>query len=86
LNEAAAWYDKRRPGLGDEFLECVFDCVKRVRTSPESFARFDGEYRRASAARFPYLVFYEYDGRCVTILAVLHSARSPRLWRSRRPH
>ena len=83
LDEACAWYDKRRPGLGDDFLNSVVDCIKKIRTAPKSFARIDGELRRALVSRFPYLVFYEYDGQCVIVFAVLHTSRNPQVWRRR---
>ena len=41
------------------------------------------DYRRALVRRFPYAVFYGYDGDAVTVQAVLHTARDPAKWRQR---
>ncbi len=66
LAGAFGWYEERRAGLGEEF--------------PEMFARVHGEVRRAMVARFPYAVFYRLEPKHVVVLAVLHTARDPKLW------
>ena len=39
-----------------------------------------GEVRRAMLSDFPYAVFYRIEARRVVVLAVLHTARDPKLW------
>lgn len=34
LAEAYAWYEARRPGLGDEFLGCVEAGIEAIRRTP----------------------------------------------------
>jgi plasmid stabilization system protein ParE len=75
-----AWYNGQRNGLGEEFLAAVgaaFDAIERL---PEVFARVHGEVRRAVITRFPYAVFYRVETKRVVVLAVLHTARDPKLW------
>lgn len=48
LEEAAAWYEDRRRGLGDEFLNEIGEAVERAANHPE---------------RHP-LVFATYDAPC----------------------
>jgi hypothetical protein len=59
--ETYAWYEGRRPGLGEEFLTCVDACVQVIRRHPEVYAKVYEDYRRALVRRFPYAVFYEYS-------------------------
>lgn len=74
------YYEGQAEGLGERFLvavNSVFDAIERY---PEMFAQIHGEVRRALVSRFPYGVFYRMESRRVVVLAVLHTARDPRLW------
>lgn len=80
LAGAYGWYEERRAGLGEEFLIAVdasFDAIERF---PEMFVHVHGAVRRAIVSRFPYAVFYRIEPQQVVVLAVLHTARDPRLW------
>ena len=80
LAGAYGWYEEQRAGLGEQFLAAVdatFDAIERI---PEMFRCVHGEVRRANVSRFPYAVFYRVDPKSVVVLAVLHTARDPRLW------
>ncbi len=44
------------------------------------FAHVHGEVRRAMVPRFPYAVFYRIEPKQVLVLAVLDTARDPKLW------
>ena len=59
--------------------------VETVQRDPDLLPVLDEDYRRALMRRFPYAVFYGYDGRVVTVHAVLHTARDPGKWRQRLP-
>jgi plasmid stabilization system protein ParE len=75
-----AWYNGQRDGLGEEFLAAVnaaFDTIERF---PDIFARVHDEVRRAVVSRFPYAVFYRLETKRVVVLAVLHTARDPKIW------
>lgn len=86
LASAYRWYEAQRTGLGEQFLAAVdasFDAIGRF---PEMFSAVHGDVRRAIVSRFPYAVFYRVEPRQVLVLAVLHTARDPKMWpRPRRP-
>ena len=47
LAEAKAWYERKREGLGDEFVLCVeeaLDRIRRLRSQPPRFIRGSGEW------------------------------------------
>ena len=74
------YYEGQTEGLGERFLaavDSVFDAIERY---PQMFAQVHGEVRRALVSRFPYGVFYRIEAKRVVVLAVLHTARDPRLW------
>ena len=85
LAEASAWYESRRTGLGDEFLDCLDACIAAILRMPEMQAVVHKQYRRALIRRFPYAVFYECKEHTVTVYAVFHAARDPAKWRHRLP-
>jgi plasmid stabilization system protein ParE len=83
--EAAAWYEAQRPGLGIEFILEVDAALERAAESPVAYARQHHEARRVLLRRFPYAVYFVHDGEVVEVFAVLHQHRAPQLWRSRIP-
>lgn len=86
IEEAAAWYEARRPGLGLEFLAAVDRVVVEVGEHPVRYAEWTPPWRRVVLRRFPYLVFYEFEGReRVVVYAVAHAKRKPGYWAARRP-
>ena len=40
-------------------------------------------YRRGLVRRFPYAVFYDYDGTSVTVYTIFHTSQNPDKWRER---
>ena len=83
IAEAHAWYEAREPGLGFEFvaeLDAAFELIEANATMYQTVHR---NVRRALTRRFPYGVFYILESENIVVIAVLHSARSPRLLRKR---
>ena len=85
VSEAYAWYDLRRPGLGEEFLTSIEATIERLCRQPLSCPVIHETYRRALLRRFPYVVFFEYDEPVITIYGVFHTSREPAKWRQRLP-
>jgi len=85
IADAYAWYESRRPGLGEEFLSCVDACIEAILRTPQMYALAHENYRRGLVRRFPYVVFYEYAADTVTVYCIFHTSRDPRKWRQRLP-
>ncbi len=85
IREAYDWYEKRRFGLGEDFLSCVDACVQRICRAPELHAEVYEGCRRAFVRRFPFAIFYEPTVGTVTIYCVFHTSRTPDKWRERLP-
>jgi plasmid stabilization system protein ParE len=83
--EAAAWYEEQRTGLGVEFVLELDAAIERAAESPESYAFQHREARRVLLRRFPYAVYYVFEHRAVEVFAILHQQRKPSRWRSRVP-
>jgi len=81
--EAYSWYEAREPGLGEDFLRCVEACLFTVQRHPKLYPIVVDEFRRALVRRFPFEVFYEEAGDCITVYSVFHCSQDPQKWRSR---
>lgn len=80
IQSAYEWYESREPGLGEEFLEAVQNKLEMIRELPESCPVIYRDVRRAVVSRFPYLIFHIVQPTRVSVLAVLHHSRNPKLW------
>jgi plasmid stabilization system protein ParE len=74
------WYESQQPGLGDEFLAHIRECLEAARELPEAAPLIHRNVRRAIVSKFPYLVFYLATSARLVVLAVLHSSRDPSNW------
>ena len=85
IEETAAWYEARRPGLGLEFVAAVDHALGALTERPEQAPVWKGgrPWRRHRLSRFPYVVFYRLDGERVLVMAVAHSKRRPGYWTAR---
>ncbi|HTU23708.1 MAG TPA: type II toxin-antitoxin system RelE/ParE family toxin [Gemmataceae bacterium] len=83
IDEAYAWYEGHRVGLGEEFMSCVDACIQAITRTPQMHAVYYETYRRSLVRRFPYVVFYEYVEDTVTVYGVFHTSVDPNKWRER---
>lgn len=83
--EAYDWYERRRAGLGEDFLTALDACVEALHRNPRMNATVFETYRRGLLRRFPYAVIYGYSEETITVYAVFHTSRDPNKWRQRMP-
>ena len=83
MEQAHAWYEQRKAGLGDEFLRCVDACIASLQRNPEAYPVAHKQVRMALVRRFPYLVFYTPEANQITVFLVFHAARDPQMWKRR---
>ncbi len=83
LRRAVEYYDRRVPGLGDEFVEEVERAVEEIASFPESGSPYLADTRRVVVRRFPYSVVYRVRPEEIVILAVAHQRRRPGYWQGR---
>ena len=84
LAEAYQWYEQQVRGLGGEFLLCVDAVMASIERNPQLYpVVHKGIIRRALTRRFPYGVFFVEGERSVSVIAVAHAKRNPRVWQAR---
>ena len=84
LDAAATWYEERQPGLRENFVEEVGAALYRIQGNPRLYPVIHLDIHRAPVRRFPFGVFYALVGDEIHVLAVVHDARHPSVWRRRR--
>ncbi len=85
LDEAVAYYERQKAGLGLDLLSAVEHAVRQIRRNPAFGALYKStKYRHFLIRRFPYVVFYVELEDAIWILAVAHGKRRPDYWRRRR--
>lgn len=83
IAEAAEWYDQQRAGLSLQFRAALDNTFASIEENPQLHAQVYQNLRRAFVRRFPYGVFYVPRTEGLVVVAVLHTARDPGLWRAR---
>jgi plasmid stabilization system protein ParE len=83
LNEAAAYYEHARPGLGSAFLSEVHRAVDALAAKPTAARPSADGVRWWRVRRFPYSVFYRIREDHIRILAIANQKRRPSYWRGR---
>ena len=81
--QALSWYAERSIQAADRF-EAEFDRVLQViAAAPERFPQCDERHRFYLMRQFPYQVIYRQHEEHWVIIAIAHTARSPRYWSGR---
>jgi hypothetical protein len=82
--DAAIWYNRKRDGLGNEFLLALEAKINAIRRNPKQFKVEYKGIRRAFTERFPYGVFFIFENDVIYVLAIVHTSRSPKIWKKRK--
>ncbi len=78
LNSAVSYYNRQRPGLGDEIRVEVYAAIERVRSNPFQFPVVERDIRRGFVHRFPYSVLFRVvNDDTVRVLVIRHHRRHP---------
>jgi plasmid stabilization system protein ParE len=84
FDDAAAWYERQRPGLGGDFVAEIQKVLDTIANDPERYALAAGDVREALVSRFPYCVYYRVKQDHVVVIAVFHTSRDPSVWQGRK--
>jgi toxin ParE1/3/4 len=84
LDEAVAYYEGLRLGLGVDLLSEVEKGIARIQQNPKLFPVYkDTDFRKCLVNRFPYLIFYQELDDKIWIIAIAHGKRRPDYWKAR---
>jgi toxin ParE1/3/4 len=83
IDEAAAFYEDKQPGLAQRFLDDVEDALHRIQRHPLSYREVEGDVRKCRVRHFPYGVIYRVRAGFIEIIAIMQLRRSPAYWKDR---
>ncbi len=83
IEEAAAWYDKQREGLGNEFLDEISSVFETISRNPSMYPVVHRHTHRALIHRFPFGIYYRIEEKMIMVVAVMHGSRHPKRWQKR---
>lgn len=83
LHDAYQWYEEKRIGLGEDFLNSFAVSTELLQRNPIAFEVVYKDKRRILMRRFPYLIIYEILNKTIYVIAVIHSSRHPQKWKKR---
>lgn len=75
--EAYLYYQEKRTGLGEEFLEHLDSYFERIVSNPKHFSQKRKPYREAFIKRFPFLIVYEITKNKIIIYSVFNTWQNP---------
>jgi plasmid stabilization system protein ParE len=83
ISSAARWYEYKRDGLGDEFLDRVDEALAAIERNSQGYAlAFEG-LRRCNLKQFPYSLWFELREDNSLVVACLAGKRDMRLVKER---
>ena len=82
--DAANWYNGKREGLGNGFLLALEATLNAIQRNPNHYQVVYKGLKRALTVRFPYGVFFIVEEDVIYVLAIVHSSRSPKVWKKRK--
>jgi plasmid stabilization system protein ParE len=83
VDEAIAYFDEQRDGLGERFERDLQAAVEHIVKSPRTGKRIGANVRKHPLRTFRYNVIYAIDGEEVVLIAVAHHRRRPGYWHRR---
>ena len=83
LIEAAVYYDKQVPGLGERFESEIRYATDLLLDQPEIGPPADPDLRKFILTRFPFTLYYSFAADVLRIEAVAHQSRPPGYRKSR---
>ena len=86
LRKAKRYYERQRPGLGEEFLDAAWNRIQHLVRHPYTAPVIEYDVRRAGEDRFHYNLYYYVEEDELVIIAVIHQRRHPDTWKRRIRH
>ena len=78
--QAAQWYERKLPGLGDQLLVEIKVALTAIVQFPIAFPIIDPLFRRKILDVFPYALIYRVELETIVVIAVTGLKRHPRYW------
>ena len=76
--KAYSYYETKKPGLGDRFIQTLYEHFQRIRNTPELFPKKNRNFREAVMSHFPYLIIYRIEDDVIYVLSIFKTWMDPK--------
>ncbi len=83
IKESFDWYQKQADGLGNDFLNELESAYQAVSELPNTWPKFQNNFRRFLLSKFPFSIIYRASNELVYVVAVMYNSRKPKYWLKR---
>ena len=83
LRRFKRYYEARRPGTGDRFLDEAWQRIQRILLHPYAAPVAEGRVRKAKVPGFKNNIYYFVRGDEIVVIAVMHQRQHPDAWKKR---
>ncbi len=77
LLDGFQFYERQESGVGDYFLLCLASDIESLGIYAGVHARSHHGLYRTASKRFPFSIYYQFDGDTAIVAAVLDARRNP---------
>ena len=84
LDESAAWYEEKEPGVGHRFEAAVTLAEKKLQRAPLLGRPHRRDTRKWRVPHFPHSIIYREEAERILIVAIAHPKRQDDYWDYRR--
>lgn len=77
IKDAFDYYESKRKGLGNRFIETIEYYIQRIQNYPEHFQVKRKPYREAYIRDFPFIIIYEIKSKKVTVYSIFNTYTNP---------
>ena len=83
IQSTVEWYELQISGLGLQYKTQVKKQITSLKKNPFLFSIKYNSVRCKKIEKFPFLIHYKIDDelKTVTVFAVFHTSRSPKIWK-----
>ena len=80
LRSAVRWYKQKEIDLSLRFRAQLQATLRDIVRLPHAFTLMDDGWRRALMRRFPYYVYFTFDGNTVVVNGIVHQRRGKHMF------
>jgi uncharacterized membrane protein len=77
------WYEEQQSGLGKKYEQIVVDLINSIQKIPFAYQEKYKNIRIAFSKKFSFGIHFIITDNLITIVAVFHTSRNPKLWKKR---
>ena len=81
LLDGYAFYEAQDPGIGNYFLQSLASDIDSLGLYAGIHPKSHLDLYRTASKRFPFSIYYHFDGKTATVAAVMDARRNPKTLR-----